>query len=194
MLAAKSFEPTSDISDVERWVGILAEELADRMVADNKQFNRRPRSLHLQYRSVLVFQVHHAALHVQDCLPDGVCAALTRMALHHAQLLPGVTFNTSVHSCAFCQTTADPWLPRHSMCCRQSSQSKAWQVAHIALSPHIAQVYCVSSQLMHASSLPQQTTQMLCWATCTSVDFAYDDLLVVPISRHGCITCTSTQW
>ena len=50
MLAAKSFEPTSDMAEVERWVGILAEELADRMVADNKQFNRRPRSLHLQYR------------------------------------------------------------------------------------------------------------------------------------------------
>lgn len=50
MLAAKSFEPTSDMSDIERWFGVLAEELAARMVADNKQFNRRPRSLHLQYR------------------------------------------------------------------------------------------------------------------------------------------------
>lgn len=50
MLAAKSFEPTSDMADVERWILVLAEELAARMIADNKQFNRRPRSLHLQYR------------------------------------------------------------------------------------------------------------------------------------------------
>ena len=50
MLAAKSFEPISDMAAVERWVTILAEELADRMVADNKLFNRRPKSLHLHYR------------------------------------------------------------------------------------------------------------------------------------------------
>ena len=50
MLAAKSFEPTSDMAAVERWVTILAEELAERMVADNKLFNRRPKSLHLHYR------------------------------------------------------------------------------------------------------------------------------------------------
>lgn len=52
MLAAKSFEPISDLAAVERWVTILAEELAERMVADNKLFNRRPKSLHLHYRSV----------------------------------------------------------------------------------------------------------------------------------------------
>ena len=51
MLAAKSFEPISDLAAVERWVTILAEELAERMVADNKLFNRRPKSLHLHYRS-----------------------------------------------------------------------------------------------------------------------------------------------
>ena len=50
MLAAKSFEPISDMAAVERWVTILAEELADRMIADNKLFNRRPKSLHLHYR------------------------------------------------------------------------------------------------------------------------------------------------
>ena len=52
MLAAKSFEPTSDMAALERWVTILAEELAERMAADNKLFNRRPKSLHLHYRSV----------------------------------------------------------------------------------------------------------------------------------------------
>ena len=50
MLAAKSFEPISDLAAVERWVTILAEELAERMVADNKLFNRQPKSLHLHYR------------------------------------------------------------------------------------------------------------------------------------------------
>ncbi|KAL0047265.1 hypothetical protein WJX82_011225 [Trebouxia sp. C0006] len=50
MLAAKSFEPSSDMAALERWVTILAEELAERMAADNKLFNRRPKSLHLHYR------------------------------------------------------------------------------------------------------------------------------------------------
>ncbi|DBB00910.1 hypothetical protein WJX77_007765 [Trebouxia sp. C0004] len=50
MLAAKSFEPSSDMAALERWATILAEELAERMAADNKLFNRRPKSLHLHYR------------------------------------------------------------------------------------------------------------------------------------------------
>eukprot|EP00891_Asterochloris_glomerata_P006033 jgi/Astpho2/6033/Aster-x1345 len=50
MLAAKSFEPIHEMAQVERWVGILCEELAVRMVADAVQYNRRPRSLHLHYR------------------------------------------------------------------------------------------------------------------------------------------------
>ena len=50
MLAAKSFEPISDMTAVERWIMILAEELSERMIADNKLFNRRPKSLHLHYR------------------------------------------------------------------------------------------------------------------------------------------------
>ena len=50
MLAAKSFEAISDMTAVERWIMILAEELSERMIADNKLFNRRPRSLHLHYR------------------------------------------------------------------------------------------------------------------------------------------------
>ena len=58
MLAAKSFEPTSDLAAVERWVTILAEELAERMVADNKLFNRRPKSLHLHYRSACRVATH----------------------------------------------------------------------------------------------------------------------------------------
>ena len=50
MLACKSFEPVHEMAQVERWVGILCEELAVRMVADAVQYNRRPRSLHLHYR------------------------------------------------------------------------------------------------------------------------------------------------
>ena len=53
MLACKSFEPVHEMAQVERWVGILCEELAVRMVADAVQYNRRPRSLHLHYRQGL---------------------------------------------------------------------------------------------------------------------------------------------
>lgn len=69
MLAAKSFEPISDLAAVERWVTILAEELAERMVADNKLFNRRPKSLHLHYRSAYP--------------PVNLTAALCRLGLTH---------------------------------------------------------------------------------------------------------------
>ena len=55
MLAAKSFEPISDMTAVERWIMILAEELSERMIADNKLFNRRPKSLHLHYRCIPLY-------------------------------------------------------------------------------------------------------------------------------------------
>ena len=65
MLAAKSFEPTSDMAALERWVTILAEELAERMAADNKLFNRRPKSLHLHYRSLTTLVQFCLSLWVQ---------------------------------------------------------------------------------------------------------------------------------
>lgn len=34
LLSAKSFEPTSDVSSLERWIGILADELATRLAID----------------------------------------------------------------------------------------------------------------------------------------------------------------
>ena len=50
MLAAKSFEDTTALPALERWMGILAEELSDRLAEDSATHNRRPRLLTLYYR------------------------------------------------------------------------------------------------------------------------------------------------
>lgn len=50
MMAAKTFEKTNDISSVEQWAGILAEELADRIKRDGAMYNRKPRNLVLHYK------------------------------------------------------------------------------------------------------------------------------------------------
>ncbi len=71
MLAAKSFEPTSDMAALERWVTILAEELAERITADNKLFNRRPKSLHLHYRSFI-----HNPHAVEHSICNGLLCAM----------------------------------------------------------------------------------------------------------------------
>ncbi|KAL3690645.1 hypothetical protein R1sor_004296 [Riccia sorocarpa] len=51
MLAAKSFSSTKELSDIRRWLGILAEELSVRMVRDFDQNHRYPRHLQLYYRA-----------------------------------------------------------------------------------------------------------------------------------------------
>ncbi len=53
MLAAKSFEEVrapAQLPALERWMGILAEELADRLAEDCALHCRRPRALTLYYR------------------------------------------------------------------------------------------------------------------------------------------------
>ena len=50
MLAAKSFEKTSNSGDLQRWLHILADELAGRMVTDAQMYQRHPRNLVLHYR------------------------------------------------------------------------------------------------------------------------------------------------
>ena len=50
MLAAKSFVATSDMAALERWLGILADELSDRMIYDSQVNQRFPRNLVLSYR------------------------------------------------------------------------------------------------------------------------------------------------
>ncbi|KAI7843160.1 hypothetical protein COHA_003144 [Chlorella ohadii] len=50
MLAAKSFNPTSDLAALEGWFKVLAQELAARMAADEAQFRRRPKNLVVHYR------------------------------------------------------------------------------------------------------------------------------------------------
>ena len=54
MLAAKSFEATSDTNTLERWLGILADELAERMITEMQLNQRYPRLLVLSYRSPTV--------------------------------------------------------------------------------------------------------------------------------------------
>ena len=50
MLAAKSFNATSQSAQLDMWMQILAEELADRLAEDSELNNRRPRTLTLYYR------------------------------------------------------------------------------------------------------------------------------------------------
>lgn len=52
MLAAKSFVATSDMAALERWLGILADELSDRMIYDSQVNQRFPRNLVLSYRCI----------------------------------------------------------------------------------------------------------------------------------------------
>jgi hypothetical protein len=51
MLAAKSFSPTSDWEELQRYARVLCEELAQRMADDSALHNRRPRNLVVHYRS-----------------------------------------------------------------------------------------------------------------------------------------------
>lgn len=50
MLAAKSFAASSDIAVIERWISILAAELAPRMKSDYETYNRRPKTLGVHFR------------------------------------------------------------------------------------------------------------------------------------------------
>ena len=50
MLAAKSFEATADMVALTRWLGILADELSERMTTDIQLNQRYPRLLVLSYR------------------------------------------------------------------------------------------------------------------------------------------------
>jgi DNA polymerase eta len=50
MLAAKSFTATSDTAALQRWIGILAAELAPRMANDEEMFRRRAKTLSVHFR------------------------------------------------------------------------------------------------------------------------------------------------
>jgi len=50
MLAAKSFNATSDTAIIQRWIAILAAELAPRMASDEETFRRRARTLSVHFR------------------------------------------------------------------------------------------------------------------------------------------------
>ena len=50
MLAYKSFEATSDLTSLNRWLGILADELSERLSTESQLNQRAPRLLVLGYR------------------------------------------------------------------------------------------------------------------------------------------------
>ena len=52
MLAAKSFEMTSDGAELQRWLRILADELAARMATDAALYRRQPRNLVMHFKCV----------------------------------------------------------------------------------------------------------------------------------------------
>ena len=62
MLAAKSFEKTSDPAQLQRWLHILADELAARMRTDAEQYRRHPRNLVLHYRFAATASVPYSEL------------------------------------------------------------------------------------------------------------------------------------
>ena len=62
MLAAKSFETTTGADGLERWMRILAEELADRLAEDAAAHARRPRLLTLYYRRACPWRTPRAPL------------------------------------------------------------------------------------------------------------------------------------
>ena len=51
MLAAKTFQPTRDFDAIKGWFVILASELASRLQADEKMYNRKARTLSVYYRA-----------------------------------------------------------------------------------------------------------------------------------------------
>ena len=53
MLAYKSFEATSDLTGLHRWLGILADELSERLATESQINQRAPRLLVLGYRYAL---------------------------------------------------------------------------------------------------------------------------------------------
>ena len=63
MLAAKSFEPINDMAAMDRWIAIMADELANRMADDYEQHLRRPRNLIIHYRSGLPAMLLDTVLH-----------------------------------------------------------------------------------------------------------------------------------
>ena len=68
MLAAKSFEKTSDPGELQRWLHILADELAGRMVTDAQLYRRHPRNLVLHYRYVLLGSILRFSRSGHDCV------------------------------------------------------------------------------------------------------------------------------
>ncbi len=43
--SCKSFNATSNLSEIERWMGVLCEELAERMAADEDEYRRHAKTL-----------------------------------------------------------------------------------------------------------------------------------------------------
>jgi hypothetical protein len=51
--SCKSFEATSDAATIARWLGVLAQELAERCAEDEQEHGRQPRSLGMSRCSTL---------------------------------------------------------------------------------------------------------------------------------------------
>ncbi len=53
LLAAKSFESTSDFSILYKWMSILVAELVPRMILDQNMYQRKAKTLALYFRSTI---------------------------------------------------------------------------------------------------------------------------------------------
>lgn len=107
MLAAKSFNQTSQAAQLEKWMQILAEELAERLAEDSELNARRPRTLTLYYRQ---------ALHASRLYPLGD-ASVRLQQVHPVSLLYGTMHVCSLNGgvCFGLPVTAQPNQPHLSL-------------------------------------------------------------------------------
>eukprot|EP00887_Chlorella_sp_A99_P005175 scaffold1.g5175.t1 len=91
MLAAKSFNATTDLAALRGWLQILATELAGRMAADCAEHRRRPRNLVLTYRSSAAAAERSKSCAMPRSGPEGPSVealAEAACALLHGRCLP----------------------------------------------------------------------------------------------------------
>jgi hypothetical protein len=79
--SCKSFEATSDAATIARWLGVLAQELAERCAEDEHEHGRQPRSLGMYVSDT---QRSGTAAATAAAATAGACCNHTRALAHVA--------------------------------------------------------------------------------------------------------------
>ena len=96
MLAYKSFEATSDLTALSRWLGILADELSERLATESQLNQRAPRLLVLGYR---LYATHYLYMNASMGLRNQVSSKESKPNMSHTP------FAWHQHICQeFCQS------------------------------------------------------------------------------------------